>query len=1168
MEYKYRKNQIFGKRLKVPKHIKTSIYRQSLSFEDYIKYGLEDKIPISCLDERNRKIVEKIGVEGAKRFDWDALFWLLNSYGSSVGSYEVKNNVVNQLLANSELSVEKLNASLYELAKLKIDVYSYTPEMKKFFSDMFFDTTQINDKEIRRKMEKFNEGRVSLNEIINDWNLYKDKDLSYCLSRDKDKEVDITQSELKDLMEQYDDIAEFKEVNTLELIKELKSMSNFERDEYAFNIWNDVIEKRLRKAYENSNFGYERVGGVFKNKLFEKYLGNFEKNSRKMVMQEFGTYWDIICKSTCVLDSKKDLDTICDQLIDDYVNKIVAGKKLYYSDSAPEKMKKRYPNMFLGYDVPSEIRDKFYNREITIEDFETNPKLIDIFNNTNIAYGLPFKFSWIIPLCEDENVSESNLKGLKIASEFSKIKDINLREMYKNFILDEGNEIDIEKTNCVADVLSRLSLSNSSEMATFKKELASQILATDEPIQSLNKIENIFIKNNLPTVGKLYSCFEILHPDFAGFDFSMSTISPVLKKKSTMGKKTVVFSDLVKASFGSNNRSVNAYLKNVENGTNLYNGVLSGQFQYSALNEQQKNELTVFSKHLLTLYNNTLKGRKDNIPFEYSENVIENITELSKRLSPDGSLNYNLADRAVSMFCHFAGIDTLEEAKEYINSSVKGADHRNRMAANENMKLECGDFIKGIGGIAYLQQILQNGSVSKEYLGSSASSDSTPLDTDISMIRQNGLIDDQVQNTASNGYGPIYFALKNDDRFLITRTPSGTIDVKNDMSKLEVFYTGVLGEDHYGIRTGFASSDINYIFMKDYNPRVGLEVAMNGFYIPVANTKGEIVFTPDDYDKLREKMSGLSYYGESDYNFSSNLVTEETRYLAEQIEKSNAEVQVKRDKINSILKESLKKNGIEFKTSIDGDLTENIAEVIDTGSTGRGTNRPGDGDFDFIMRLDNKFLQDNNKMNSIRQSLLKDLNNDNLNGTLLNGDFRLKDVAIDDKTKVDIDISFVQKTDKIAYSTEMALQDRLSNIQKSNPEKYKYVVANILLAKQVLKSAEAYKPNRGEVPQGGLGGVGIENWILQNGGSFIDAANSFVSAAEGKSFDDFKKSYQVWDFGENYFSQKNNSYKHDNFVEQNMSAEGYNKMVNALKLYLMNEHVNEEDNEIYEEKQR
>ena len=85
-------------------------------------------------------------------------------------------------------------------------------------------------------------------------------------------------------------------------------------------------------------------------------------------------------------------------------------------------------------------------------------------------------------------------------------------------------------------------------------------------------------------------------------------------------------------------------------------------------------------------------------------------------------------------------------------------------------------------------------------------------------------------------------------------------------------------------------------------------------------------------------------------------------------------------------------------------------------------------------------------------------------------------VTIDDIT-VDIDITFTEKTDKISYSTDMALQDRLTTIKQQDPEKYNYVVANILYAKQILKDAGVYKPNRGEMPQVGLGGVG--GYILE-----------------------------------------------------------------------------------------
>lgn len=159
---------------------------------------------------------------------------------------------------------------------------------------------------------------------------------------------------------------------------------------------------------------------------------------------------------------------------------------------------------------------------------------------------------------------------------------------------------------------------------------------------------------------------------------------------------------------------------------------------------------------------------------------------------------------------------------------------------------------------------------------------------------------------------------------------------------------------------------------------------------------------------------------------------------------------------------------------MDEDLTEGTVELIDTGSTGRGTNKPGDGDFDFMMRIDKSILSNPSKLIILKQTILRNLGIENASLTS-DGDFRLKNVQIDNDTSVDIDITFTQKTDNIAYSTDMALQDRLNTIYNLDPEKYKYVIANILLAKQVLKNAQAYKPDRGETPQGGLGGVGIEN---------------------------------------------------------------------------------------------
>lgn len=1608
MEYKYQRRQIFGKRLKVPKHILNKVYNCHLSFNEYIEYQLDDKIPTSCIVESDRKILEKFGFDKCKELDWE----LINE--------RIYYNDLNfrEILMSIDSQTPDINHALYELVKDQIKPIDYSTKMREIYSDRLFDISQNNDEDLRYVINKFNEGKIGLKEIIYNWQLFKEKDLSLCLLNDENNKNNITDSSLKEFMNNYgtlvplivknndiyafintisilssaeekhnylkqftDDILNnsyrkyedgrpfieltdkqykeifkyssmeeylkiFNEYNTPPIIEELKSLpqdyifnmsipfsellnydvlsfvgtyglknivdfdnecghfftknncemlklmhdmylhfsgnihdpnkkistkknidengnyvdrpytkdefyeamkrmiiygpsdgnyadkapdyrditgefrvrnaelfiseeapeelqkmfytksitpqlllehpeyiqflngkdlssclkdreiqvegsntlSGYEniykflgnktdfngvmsfitdysdvldivfcvemsdRDEMSFTINDDIdkiqdrIHQTLRKLIIEKGLAYpkhvpkdllEKYPSMFlvknapqelqeafysrtissefilSNPLYKEYLKNvdlevlfkympvnvaneehryeqvnlvssikqiFGSDDALDVMLLYGKYIEKVFEDNRLKNFEFNLNfskyDLLDEIDKTILQNIIDGN-MRYDESIPSHFKNNNPTLFLGANVPQEIKGKFYSRQFTIKDFSDNPELFDIFDKTNIACGFSESMSWIIPLFNNsenlktanynrmkvilahskiqdvelqgalkqyiiahankfdikniekieyilcniqnykkieeyisdfENVDDlytsifdilnyssckwiiksievnkkiSYLNLLKIVSMYKKIDDISLRDEFKECVMDFGKNIDMEKIEYISEVLSRLSLSNSSEIFRFRKEIAKQILKSNNPLENLSKIEDIFIRNNIPTVGKIYSCFEILHPDFQGFNFESSMVSPVLKKSSTMSKKVTVFSDLIKSSFGSNNRSVNAYLKNIEFGSNLYESIKSGQIQFDSLGEVEMRELTTFCSHLETLYNDTMKTKKNNETFKSTGYVLTDILELSKKLSPDGTLDYNLADRVIRMFCGFTGIDTLEQAKEYIERKVKTADLRNRNASSSDMVLEQGDFIKGIGDITYLRNILQNGSVSKEYLGSCAGSDATPLDTDISMIMSSeGTISEKIDATAASSYGPIWFVLKNDDRFMTTRTSSETLEAKRDMSKMEVFYTGVLGPGHYGIRTGFASSEINYIVMDNYDPKVGLEIAMNGFYIPVANKEGKIVFTQKDYDELRTKMSGLSYFDENNYTFSENLITEETEYFAEQIEQSNYEVQAKREKINSVIKKSLEELGLHLKTNIDGDLTEGFVELIDTGSTGRGTNKPGDGDFDFMMRLDKAILSNPSRLNELKQTILRNLGREKSSDLTGTGDFRLKSVQIDSDTSVDIDITFTKKTDKVSYSTDMALQDRLATIQRNNPEKYKYVVANILLAKQVLKKAEAYKPNRGEIPQGGLGGVGIENWILQNGGSFIDAARSFVEAADGKSFSEFRSIYQIWDFGDNHLAERRGQYAHDNFVANNMSEAGYQKMVVALKEYL------------------
>ena len=266
--------------------------------------------------------------------------------------------------------------------------------------------------------------------------------------------------------------------------------------------------------------------------------------------------------------SKADLLDEMDKAI---LQNIIDGK-MKYDEKIPIHFKKNNPTLFLGENVSQDIKDKFYNRQFTINDFNDNPKLFDIFDKTNITCGFSENMSWIIPLFNNsENSKIANYNRMKLILAYSRINDTDLQDIFKDYVMEDETDIDLEKTEYISKAFARLSETNSIEMFKFRKELARQLLKTEDPLEKLNKVEDVFIKNNIPTVGKIYSCFEILHPDFQGFDFEKSSmVSPVLKNVTTRSKKIIVFSDLIKCAFGSNNRSINAYLKNIDFGSGLY----------------------------------------------------------------------------------------------------------------------------------------------------------------------------------------------------------------------------------------------------------------------------------------------------------------------------------------------------------------------------------------------------------------------------------------------------------------------------------------------------------------------------------------------------------------------------------------------------------------------
>jgi len=321
---------------------------------------------------------------------------------------------------------------------------------------------------------------------------------------------------------------------------------------------------------------------------------------------------------------------------------------------------------------------------------------------------------------------------------------------------------------------------------------------------------------------------------------------------------------------------------------------------------------------------------------------------------------------------------------------------------------------------------------------------------------------------------------------------------------------------------------------------------ISGKYIPIFDMETrKLLFTQDDFLNYRRKMSGLKEYNTGNYIFSDNLYFDELDYYLELIDKNIQDVKIQLQPIVSEFTKIMNTIGLSVTLGCNsgGDV-----ELVETGSTSRYTNIPLTGvdkkyDFDFTVRVSP------DKVWLVKDALREQLN---FGGyiTTVRYKLRLTDVVIGGLDKpVDLDFSLTPQKEKY-LSTEQALSERLLNMKEQDEEKYRLVLANIMYTKDMLKRAGAYKPSRsildGSSEYGGLGGIGIENWILQHGGSLIDASEDFLTHAEGKEFIEFEKEYAIMDFGQDHVSTSKKEFPFHNFVMRNMRYKGYEKMKECL----------------------
>lgn len=733
-------------------------------------------------------------------------------------------------------------------------------------------------------------------------------------------------------------------------------------------------------------------------------------------------------------------------------------------------------------------------------------------------------------------------------------------------------------------IINKFLNSNSQELSKLSDKMLPLIFSSSDPLKSAEEIEKIFLKNNIPMVGKVFLCFQKLYPELNEFGFSSKIMSPELctpsqtkqmqavnrniplSTKETDVRFQIIFNDLLRIAMRSNNRSLREYISDIEKGNILFMSLSNGIIEYNSLDDKAQKTLDIFSEHLQVLYEK-MHPRSEEVLEGLSPE--EKIAYFSQKFKT--TKRYDLPDRIIRSFAYQAGFENFEQFKNVMINSVKEKEEISRKRSEElsrgkRLFLEKGDFIRGTGGIKAFESALNNGNVCNEYLGTftgESRSDKTPLDTDWSICSEPVNIHAKVKEYQGIfSYGDIYYIIKKDNpNIKITRDSDGNlIDTPYEPDKVEMFRT--IQFDQFGARTGTASSDIDYIAldtssktMTEYQIALAKnEIVKNGFYIPVVDMYGNLIFLAQEYDKLKEKMLGLSYYGSEEYHLKEHSESQYVNDIRALMPSNDMLTKAQSDMVYQAIRKAIEgividENGTRMvaKDKIGKDITGGSIEVLETGSSVRGTNIPYDYDFDYIFRIDSEWLNDPKKNKYLHEQLCKNLHI----SEVPSGDFREVVANIPGMGKVNLDITFVKKTDKVEYSTEMSLMDRLDTMDKIDPGMKNEVAANIILAKILFKTEGCYKSQRKDSSQGGLGGVGIENWIVQNGGTLESAAKSFLEASEGKSFEEFKKSYHIHDYGKNHMFEKKEFYPYDEFVHCNMNELGYIKMQNAMKKYLL-----------------
>jgi len=438
----------------------------------------------------------------------------------------------------------------------------------------------------------------------------------------------------------------------------------------------------------------------------------------------------------------------------------------------------------------------------------------------------------------------------------------------------------IQDEKVVLQLFNEIKDSPSLVLKKVRDQIVPLIMQSPEPMAALAEIQTLFERNNLPDFAKNFRIFEILYTtkDSTGDSLLKSKISansgrvsPVLEQSGERRRVDTLYRDDLRIAVRSNDPSLHSYLELIVEGQAVIDKVID--LGPSALSQQEQSQLEQVLNRLDRLYSNSLLGRmdaKDNTGGQTAD-LAERVNQVRQDLRVREGQSFS--GRIAEMFTLPLGYGSLEEVLDEMNQ-VKTRAHKRNLYENPVVQegkivIQEGDLLKGMTPKA-LGYVLAGGAVSMEFIGVDAGSDETPFDSDVSYVRTGdttGGVAGAIGCSLAKSYGDLILLLRNRGQYVET-IPGQKVSTRYDKSHYELFKTGVHGERHYGIRTGFPSTEIDGVILKDLlldedllttlsREQIFFNIANNGFYVPVARTDGTVIFTEADYQRYRINQTEL-----------------------------------------------------------------------------------------------------------------------------------------------------------------------------------------------------------------------------------------------------------------------------------------------------------------------